>query len=245
MEVAMIGRIFNRLRVLRRGRSTWKHLWFICRCNCPKKTIREVRSDHLRRGITQSCGCLHSEISRAQGNHYKPGKRFGKLTIIAEIGRVRRRGLIYSCVCSCGKKIKVQGRHLRSGEVKSCGCWYLATRKTANFRHGKAPASRKIPVYSAYCRERSWCFNKNHKQWKYFSGRGIKFLFASFPEFYAAVGDKPGNNYWLQRRDSDGHFSAENLEWREKGRRKKKGNPVRVALDPRTVSTPAALAATC
>jgi hypothetical protein len=172
MEVAMIGRQFGRLRVLRKGRKNWKHRWWVCQCNCRKRTIREIRSDHLRSGLTQSCGCLHSEVSRARGNHYKAGKKFGRLTVIAEVGRARKRGPIYLCLCICGKRAKVEGRHLRSGESKSCGCWYLATRKTANRKHGKAPSSHKIAVYSAYCREKSWCTNQNDHAWRYYGGRG-------------------------------------------------------------------------
>jgi hypothetical protein len=220
----MIGRMFNRLRVLRRGRSTWKHLWFVCQCSCPKKTIREVRSDHLRRGITQSCGCLHREIASAAGNHYKPGKRFGKLTIIAEIGRVRRRGPIYLCQCICGKRTTVQGRHLRSGESRSCGCGF----RKRNLKHGKAPASHKIPVYSAYCRQKSWCRNPNDHHWKYYGGRSIRFGFQDFPTFYRHVGDKPNNHCWLMRKDRDGNFEPGNLHWVQRRSRAKKKSPARI-----------------
>jgi hypothetical protein len=216
----MTGKQFGRLKVLGRGRRNSKHLWWFCQCNCPKKTVKEVRGDSLRVGAIQSCGCLHREIVSASGNHYPTGKKFGRLTVLKELnkaGKYRR----YFCRCSCRQYVTVQGRHLASGETKSCGCWYRDTRKTANHRHGKSPASHKVPVYSAYHRQRSLCRNPNVKFYEYYGGRSIRFCFDSFPEFYAEVGDKPGPDYWLMRRDSDGDFIAGNLEWVQKGKRKK------------------------
>jgi hypothetical protein len=242
MEVAMIGRQFGRLRVLRRGKCDWKHLWWVCRCSCPKHTIREVRSDHLRLGRTQSCGCLHSEITSARGFHYQAGKIFGKLIVIGEIGIQRKRGPIYLCQCECGKRTKVQGRHLRSGESRSCGCGF----RKRNWRHGKAPASHKIAVYSAYCREKSWCTNQNDHAWRYYGGKGVQFLFADFLTFYLHVGDQPPG-CWLMRKDRDGNFEPGNLHWVERrSRARKKGNRKSVALVPAVpLSTPAMLAEAC
>ena len=111
------------------------------------------------------------------------------------------------------------GKFLASGETKSCGCLYRDTRKTANLRHGKNPASHRVPVYSAYHRERSLCRNPNAKHYEYYGGRSILFCFDSFPEFYREVGDKPGPDYWLERIDKDGHFEKHNLSWIQKGKR--------------------------
>src|ERR1700675_4191761 len=213
----MIGKQFGRLTVLYRGRRNPKHLWWVCQCSCPKQTVKEVRGDSLRVGAIRSCGCLQREIVSAGGNHYIGGRQFGRLTIVAEAGS-RKQGRMYLCKCRCRKQIVVLGKCLASGETKSCGCWYRDTRKTANLRHGKCPASRKVPVYSAYHRQRSLCRNPNTKSYEYYGGRSIRFLFPDFPSFYAEVGDKPGPDYWLMRRDSDGDFIAGNLEWVQKGK---------------------------
>jgi hypothetical protein len=220
MLIDLTGKKFGRLKVLKRGRHDSKHLWWVCRCSCPKKTVKEVRGDSLRAGSIRSCSCLQREAMCAFAHHYKRGRKFGRLTVIKETGTVKKRGLVYLCECRCGNRVKVQGRHLASKETKSCGCLYRDTRKTANRRHGKSPCGRKIPVYSAYHRQRSLCLNPKTKHFNYYGGRGILFCFASFPEFYAEVGDKPGPDFWLMRQDSDGHFEPGNLEWVQKRTRK-------------------------
>jgi hypothetical protein len=165
----------------------------------------------------------------ARGNHFKPGTKFGRLTIIKETTAKRKGHRWYLCRCRCGKRVKVSNGGLVSGDVRSCGCLYRETRRTAGWKHGKSPVGRKIAVYSAYYRERSLCRNPNIPFFEYYGGRGIEFRFDTFPEFYAVVGDKPGVDYWLMRLDSDGHFEAGNLHWVRRGKkRKRKGKGNRV-----------------
>jgi hypothetical protein len=217
----MIGKVFGRLTVLRRGRSNQKHLWWSCICSCPLRTKKQIRGDGLRSGAVVSCGCYRLEAVKALGYHYKPGRKFARLTIVKETGTVKKRGPIYLCRCVCGKRVTVQGRHLRSGESRSCGCLYRDTRATANRTHGKAPSSHKIAVYSCYGREKSLCRNPNMKHYEYYGGRGIEFRFTSFQEFYAEVGDKPNNDCWLMRIDRDGHFEPGNMQWVPRNNRSK------------------------
>jgi hypothetical protein len=215
----MIGKTFDRLIVLARGRSDSKHLWWVCRCSCGMDS--EVRGDHLRLGFIRSCGCLHREIFLASGNHYPPGRRFGRLTVVKELGKTDKRRR-YFCRCSCGNHVAVRGDHLAGGVTLSCGCWYVDSRRLANRRHGKSPADHESAVYSCYIRERGWCENPTDRYWKYYGGRSIRFCFSSFPEFYAAVGDRPGPRHWLMRKDRDGHFEPGNLAWVQRRKRARK-----------------------
>lgn len=218
---ALTGKVFGRLTVLRRGKSDVKHLWLVCRCSCPKKTVKEVRGDSLRNGAIRSCGCLHREMMQARGHHYKPGRRFGRLTIVSEAG-TGKHGRLYLCRCHCGKEVTRRGDLMANGETKSCGCWFKESRRTASRTHGFAPASPKIPVYLAYGREKGWCENPRGRHFKYYMKKGIKFLFRTFAEFYKEVGDKPSPDHWLQRLDKNGHFERGNLIWIKKRRRKKR-----------------------
>lgn len=55
------GHKFGRLKVLHRaGTSNGEATW-ACICECGK--TKNVRGYYLRNGITESCGCLHREIS--------------------------------------------------------------------------------------------------------------------------------------------------------------------------------------
>jgi hypothetical protein len=211
----MIGKKFSRLTVLARGRSDSKHIWWVCRCSCGMDS--EVRGDHLRLRLTRSCGCLHHQVMLARGHHYERGKRFGRLTVLKELAGKPRR---YFCRCVCGEYVSVQGRNLASRETQSCGCLYRATRKTANLRHGKAPASHKVPVYSAYYHDRGLCQNPNTKHYEYYGARNIEFRYGSFAEFYADVGDQP-KDCWLMRIDRDGHFEPGNMQWVQRRHRRK------------------------
>lgn len=54
-----VGQRVGRLTVLGRGEA---RLMWLCRCDCGRE--HPVRSDHLRTGATQSCGCLRLETMR-------------------------------------------------------------------------------------------------------------------------------------------------------------------------------------
>lgn len=49
-------------------------------------------------------------------------QRFGKLTVIANAGKLDGRRYFWTCKCDCGNIITIQGTYLRNGNTKSCGC---------------------------------------------------------------------------------------------------------------------------
>ena len=63
---------FGRWRVLAEGtprfdKNGQKIRYYICKCECG--TAREVRMSTLRRGASQSCGCLRKEVNSKHGEH--------------------------------------------------------------------------------------------------------------------------------------------------------------------------------
>ena len=70
----------------------------------------------------------------------------------------------------------------------------------------------KTPEYRAYIDAKSRCTNPNSQRWYTHGGRGIKFLFNNFGEFFEAVGPRP-EGMTLDRIDNDGHYEAGNLRW--------------------------------
>ncbi len=61
--VDLTGQRFGRLTVLQRaGTDKRGHTLWLCRCACGNETV--VLAPSLRRGATQSCGCLFSEMRR-------------------------------------------------------------------------------------------------------------------------------------------------------------------------------------
>ena len=123
-----IGNIYGYLTVINRGpndkegRAQW-----VCQCKCGN--IVTVRGKSLRNGNTQSCGCYQKERA-AQSNMSRVGslvgQKFGKLTVLEEIGFVTgsngKRRRLYKCLCDCGNYCEIQHQYLAYGDTTSCGC---------------------------------------------------------------------------------------------------------------------------
>ena len=107
-----------------------KNVQWLCKCSCGKEVV--VKGAHLRNGNTKSCGCLANEaiIQRNinMGTPIQIGDRFGKLTVIADLGmrkqQSRDKNWRWSlCQCDCGSEpIEVPNNLLKNGHKKSCGC---------------------------------------------------------------------------------------------------------------------------
>lgn len=58
----LAGMIFGKLMVIKRAipSTKTKHIYWLCQCECGNQTI--VRSQHLKEGKIQSCGCINSKM---------------------------------------------------------------------------------------------------------------------------------------------------------------------------------------
>jgi hypothetical protein len=56
------------------------------------------------------------------------------------------------------------------------------------------------------------CINPLHHAWESYGGRGIKFLFDSFDQFFAELGRRP-DGLTLDRINNDGHYEPGNVRW--------------------------------
>jgi hypothetical protein len=62
------------------------------------------------------------------------GRKFGRLTVVAESGRASEGSLVWKCTCECGSSVNVIGYLLRRGETRSCGCLRSETAREWNLR---------------------------------------------------------------------------------------------------------------
>ena len=126
----LIGQRFGKLIILERaendkfGKTRW-----LCQCDCGN--IIERTGRQVKRGNTQSCGCLKREklIQRNidNGNKINIGDRFGLLVVIEDLGfrkqKSRDKQERWSkCQCDCGNIIEQRNNNLQSGVAQSCGC---------------------------------------------------------------------------------------------------------------------------
>ena len=56
------------------------------------------------------------------------------------------------------------------------------------------------------------CTNPNRKRYEYYGGRGIKFLFKNFYDFYHHIGPRPEGTT-LDRIDTNGNYEHGNVKW--------------------------------
>lgn len=114
--IDLTGRVFGQLTVLYRDdlfiNAIGKHrtMWR-CKCQCGRE--KSIRMDALTSGRVKSCGICNNDIA---------GQRFGRLTVIEQMGTDNVGHLKWKCKCDCGNEITVLATNLIQHYTQSCGC---------------------------------------------------------------------------------------------------------------------------
>jgi len=154
IKLELTEKVFGRLMVLEDvGRS--KNRMIIWRCQCECGHIVDVRSGDLRSGATQSCGCLHKKDL--------VGQKFGRLTIIEDVGRDKHSGGTQSC--SCLQKERISETH--SGERNHFwrgGITLLrdAIRKCTRYREWRKQVFQRDNFTCGHCHVRGGKLHAHH-----------------------------------------------------------------------------------
>jgi hypothetical protein len=96
------------------------------------------------------------------------GKRFGKLTVVAEAKPKRVSGklcIMYECICECGNTYAALGTALRSNHTWHCGCVFK--------RADGDSIGKKTRLYHMWRNMNRRCSEKNNNRAKNYIGRGI------------------------------------------------------------------------
>ena len=204
----LTGKRYGRWFVSSYSKTVNNRKYWLCRCDCGE--TRDVSGKSLRNGSSKSCGC--SRLLRRSHNFVDiSGLKFGRLTVIAYIGRDDRNHATWSAKCECGNSINVTGTHLRSGNTKSCGCNRIEMAIKATKTHGMSNS----PTYATWKSIKRRCLNKNTADYKNYGGRGIKVCdrwLNSFKDFLSDMGEKP-ERLSIERINGNGNYELSNCKW--------------------------------
>ena len=141
--IDLTGQVFGELKVICRDLSKEDLVWWVCDCSCGKR--HSVRSEHLRRGGTTSCGHIRMQDLS--------GQKFGRLTARSVV-RAKGQKARWLCDCECGATTDVLAESLKSGTTKSCGCYSRDRSRADNITHGLSHTAMYARWMSARRRER-------------------------------------------------------------------------------------------
>ena len=152
-----------------------------CKCECGNE--KDVPAETLRRGESQSCGCLNRELAAERCRATRidlTGQRFGKLVALFPIYSENGGHTIWHCKCDCGNECDIDMGNLRQGFSQSCGCTHskneeniikLLTKNNISFEYQKRFDDLKIKEFDFYINNK-YIIEFDGQQHFFFTGYG-------------------------------------------------------------------------
>jgi hypothetical protein len=140
------------------------------------------------------------------------GQQFSRLTVVECTGIDKRGRTLWRSKCVCGNFTITLGSRLKSRGVRSCGCLQSEATKANRTIHGQARLGKETGAWFSYRDAKKRCNNPKVANYRDYGGRGIKFLFTSFDQFFKELGPRP-TGMSIDRIRNDGNYEPGNVKW--------------------------------
>lgn len=127
------------------------------------------------------------------------------------------------CECGCGRATAIakQTRGAR-GSVKGQHFRFMPGHRAHGSKNALRHGMKGTPEYAAYQGAKFRCTNPNGNRWLRYGGRGIRFLFTSFEQFFAELGSRPSPEHSVDRwPNNDGNYEPGNVRWATKSEQRR------------------------
>ena len=143
------------------------------------------------------------------------GVRFGRLVALRRDGVENDGAVRWACVCDCGVEKTIKGASLTQGLTSSCGCLHKERARETSMRHGHLVGDKQSPLYITWRAMLRRCENKNHVDYHFYGGQGVKVCDAwhSFPAFMVDVGERPEGSSLDRYPNGSGNYEPGNVRW--------------------------------
>lgn len=200
----LTGKRFGKLVVIKRDWAfSKKAVKWVCKCDCGNEV--SILSNNLKRGASQSCGCIFKEYTRGLVKENNPafkdetGNKYGKLTVL-RLDETSKR-VRWICKCDCGNEISLLGTSLRHGSkhknISSCGCYAKEMNALAK---GQAAFNRLYGSYKKSAKERGLVFELTEEEFKELTQQNCYYCNRKpYREFISGYfkGEKRGNGTYI------------------------------------------------
>ena len=143
------------------------------------------------------------------------GKRYGRLVVIDDGGKILSGHRTFRCACDCGKTHVASISNIKSGRTSSCGCLKSELRIRINTTHGDT-AGTHTSEYQIYTQILQRCNNPRNRGYHRYGARGIAVSQSwseSFSVFLSDMGRRPSKFHSIERIDNDNGYCKENCRW--------------------------------
>jgi len=143
-------------------------------------------------------------------------KKFGRLTVVRQVGLNKEKKALWECICDCGNKKITSSVLLRRGTVRSCGCLKVDMLRSTYTKHGHAIPGNHTSEFNTWMNIKDRCFNPKNSHYHSYGGRGIKVCprwLDSFSNFLEDMGLKPTPSHSIDRENNDGDYEPSNCRW--------------------------------